>query len=172
MHYMTSRSPEVDDLVQQMMAAYAQDAVDAARTGFGIDLDFSPPSVERVEQILVQIYPSIRRGWIRRLLHIGISDDQLDTLCKMFGGYVGEVVRRHQGGRWAIIENPAGQGNVIALVNGDDKIFPPAKVFKRLVEGESDNVWFYFQVVTEAEIFGAQSQHEPSADGTDSGEHA
>lgn len=169
---MTIPSSEADDLKQQMMTAYPQDAVDAARSGFGIDLDFSPPSVERVEKILAQIYPSIRRGWIRRLLHIGISDDQLDTICKMFGGYVGEVVRRYRGGRWAIIESPTGQGNVIALVNGDDKIFPPAKVFKRLAEGESDNVWFYFQVVTEAEIFGAQSQHEPSPGGSDSGDHS
>lgn len=137
---MTSLSPEVDDLVQQMMAAYAQDAV------------------------------SIRRGWIRRLLRLGVSDDQLDTICRVFGGYVGEVIRRYRGGRWAIIDSPTGEGNVIALVNGDDKIFPPAKIFTRLVEGESDNVWYYFQVITEAEIFGARSRYERSTGVTGSDE--
>jgi hypothetical protein len=143
-----------DDLVQRMMESYAQSAVEAARSGFGVELDYSPASVERLEEILAQIQFSARRGWLRRLLRLGLSDEQLDALCKMFGGYLGEVIRRQHGGIWAIVESPAGD-NVIALQNGDNRIFPPAKVYKRLTQGEGDDVRLYFQVVTSTDLFGA-----------------
>lgn len=146
----TPASPEeVADLVRQMMEAYATDAVDAARANYRIELDYSPESIKTIEELLGKIYPQVRRGWFRKLFRIGLSEADTDTICKMFGGYIGEVVRRKRGGVWQIIQNPLGDENVIALVNGDDKIFPPSKVFKRLMNGEEDDVWFYFQVVTD-----------------------
>lgn len=36
---------------------------------------------------------------------------------------------------------------VISLRKGEQRIFPPAKVQKRLVNGSEDNVWFYYQVL-------------------------
>ena len=144
-----ARPEEVADLVRQMMEAYASDAVNAARNNFNIELDYSPESIKTIEDLLGRLYPAVRRGWFRRLLRLGLSDEQVDMICKMFGGYIGEVVRRQKGGEWAIITNPLGTENVIALVNGEEKIFPPSKVYKRLVNGEEDNVWHYFQVVTE-----------------------
>lgn len=140
---------EVSELVRQMMEAYATDAVDATRANYGIELDYSPESVKTVEELLAKISPQLRRSWFRRLFRIGLSEAAVDTICKMFGGYIGEVVRRKRGGVWQIVQNPIGDENVIALVNGDDKIFPPSKVFKRLVNGDEDDVWFYFQVVTD-----------------------
>lgn len=137
---------QVADLVRQMMEAYASDAVKAARNNFNVELDYSPESIKTLEDLLGRLYPAVRRGWFRQLFRIGMSDEQLDTICKMFGGYIGEVVRRR---KWAIVKNPLGTEKVIALVNGEEKIFPPSKVYKRLVNGEEDNVWHYFQVVTE-----------------------
>lgn len=145
----TASQEELDDLIRQMMEAYATDAVDAARANYGIELNYSPDSVKTVEELLGKIYPHVRRGRFRKFFRIGLSEADVDTICKMFGGYIGEVVRRQRGGVWQIIQNPLGDENVIALVNGDDKIFPPAKVFKRLMNGEEDDVWFYFQVVTD-----------------------
>jgi len=141
---------EIAHLVRQMMEAYAKDAVDAARANYNVELDYSPESIKIVEEVLGKVYPSVRRSWLHRLFRIGLGETDVDTICKMFGGYIGEVVRRKRGGAWQIIQNPVGDENVIALVNGDDKIFPPSKVFKRLMNGEEDNVWFYFQVVTDA----------------------
>ncbi|HYO78577.1 MAG TPA: hypothetical protein VE010_19110 [Thermoanaerobaculia bacterium] len=141
--------PEIDILVGQMMEAYASDAVDAARANFNIELDYSPASVKAVEELLGRVYPAVRRGWFRRFFRIGLSDGELETICKMFGGYIGEVVRRQKGGTWQLVQDPIGTENVIALVNGEGRIFPPSKVYKRLVNGAEDDVWFYFQVVTD-----------------------
>jgi hypothetical protein len=148
---MTTPPPPDDfaQLVRQMMEAYAADAVNLTRANFGIELDYSPGSVKAVEDLLDRIYPSVRRGWLRKLFRVGLSETEVDRICKMFGGYIGEVVRRKRGGEWQIIQNPLGDENVIALVRGDDTIFPPSKVFKRLTNGKEDDVWFYFLVVTD-----------------------
>jgi hypothetical protein len=68
-------------------------------------------------------------------------------MVKMWGGYVGEVIRRRWGGDWTT-ETAAQPGPVITLrVLGAD-IFPPAKVYKRIVNGSEDNVWHYYQILS------------------------
>jgi len=50
-----------------MVEAYAKDSVDAARTNYRIELDYSPESVKTVEELLGKICPQVRRGWFRKL---------------------------------------------------------------------------------------------------------
>jgi hypothetical protein len=135
------KPPTVDD----MMAAYALDAVDHARSRFGVELDFTPASIEHVEAILAKLHSSIPRG-LFRLVKRGPSEDTLDQLCKMYGGYVGEVFRSQRGGTWRYDREVLPGHLVIALANGDSRIFPPSKVRKRLDNGPEDNVWSYFRV--------------------------
>jgi hypothetical protein len=52
--------------VNDMMEAYALDAVDHAKQAFGRDLDFSPASVQQVEEILRSLFEA-RPGLLRRL---------------------------------------------------------------------------------------------------------
>jgi hypothetical protein len=131
-----------------MMAAYAQDAVDHAR-GLGITLDYSFESVARVEELLAQMYRLRTKGFFARLFSRGPSDDTLLTIAKMYGGYVGEVLRRARGGEWFLDEAVSPGQATIALRSGDQRIWPPSRVGKRLYNGPEDNVWQYFQVVSE-----------------------
>ncbi|HEX7828260.1 MAG TPA: hypothetical protein VF787_01330 [Thermoanaerobaculia bacterium] len=147
---------DTHDLIQQMMAAYADDAVSFARQVFSIELNSSPDSIQQVEFILDKLSRSVRRTWLKRLLRLGMSEEQTDTVAKMFGGYIGEIIRKDKGGIWQIIASPTGEGDVVALVNGEDKIFPPAKAYKRLVNGDEDNVWFYYQVLMSGEVYGSR----------------
>jgi hypothetical protein len=120
---------EAKPTVADMMAAYAQDAVDHAKASAGVTLDYSPDSVRHVEDVLEKAYEDVA------------------TLCKMYGGYIGEVVRRAGGGEWVIDTQIAPGQEVLSLRKGDAAVFPPAKVHKRLTNGAEDNVWFYFQVL-------------------------
>jgi hypothetical protein len=132
--------------VVDMMAAYAQDAVDHARQNFQTELDFSIESVRTVESILRQMYDAIPRG-ARRIFRRGPSEETLASLATMYGGYIGEVMRRRRGGEWVFdLEVMPGQP-VICLRREDDRVFPPARVYKRLTNGPEDDVWFYFQAV-------------------------
>jgi hypothetical protein len=151
-------SETANPTVNDMMAAYALDAVDHARSAFAVELDFSPASIQRVEAILAKLHSSIPRGLLR-LLKRGPSEDTVDQICKMYGGYIGEVFRRQRGGTWQFDQEVLPGHLVIALMNGDSRIFPPSKVRKRLENGSEDNVWSYFRVlIDESSPVSSQQQ--------------
>ncbi len=129
--------------INEMMAAYAEDAADFAKGKFGVDLDFSCESVEKVEEIASQLYQARPRGFLIKLFRSGPSDEEIEQVCKMLGGYIGEVYRRIKGGDWAVHPD----FNALGVQRGEAWIFPPAKVHKRLSNGAEDNLWSYFRVV-------------------------
>ena len=129
-----------------MMAAYAQDAVDHAKSS-GVALDYSPESVRGVEEVLERIYAAVPRGLVRRFFAKGPSAEDIWTMSKMYGGYVGEVIRTAAGGEWDIdTEIVAGQ-DTVCLRKGNDRVWPPSKVHKRLTAGPEDNIWVYSQLI-------------------------
>jgi len=132
--------------VADMMAAYAQDAVDHAKTAAGVTLDYSPDSIKHVEGVLETLYAATPRG-LSRIFRRGPTQEDVATMAKMYGGYIGEVVRRTAGGEWVLDTEIAAGETVISLRKGEQRIFPPAKVHKRLANGSEDNVWFYYQVL-------------------------
>lgn len=131
--------------INDMMSAYAEDAVDFARANFGIELDFSTASVEHVESIADRLYQSRPKGFLSKIFRKGPSDEEIQQLCKMLGGYVGEIYRRVKGGDWAINQ----EFQAIGVLVGESWVFPPAKVHKRLMNGPEDNLLSYFRVISE-----------------------
>ena len=71
-------------------------------------------------------------------------------VAKMYGGYVGEVFRKSGGGEWFLDEEIMPGLAIPGLQKEDHRIWPPAKVGKRLTNGPEDNVWHYFQIVAPA----------------------
>lgn len=128
-----------------MMSAYAEDAVDFARQKFDASLDYSQASVEHVESIANQLFQARPKGIFGRLFKKGPSEEEIQIVCKMLGGYIGEVLRRSKGGEWAINQ----EFSAIGIQCGELWVFPPAKVHKRLTNGSEDNLWSYFRVVLE-----------------------
>jgi hypothetical protein len=126
-----------------MTSAYALDAVDHAKSSANVELDFSEASVDHVEAILTELHDALPKGFIARLFGRGPSNDDILTMSKMYGSYVGEVLRRTHGGEWALID---GQ---VTLTHGEGRIWPIAKVFKRITNGSEDNVAVYYKVLVE-----------------------
>ena len=128
-----------------MMSAYAADAVDFARQRFSVSLDYSHASVEQVESIAEKLFQAQPKGFIGKLFKKAPSEQELQTVCKMLGGYIGEVLRRSKGGEWALNQ----EFSAIGIQSGESWLFPPAKVHKRLTNGSEDNLWSYFRMVLE-----------------------
>src|SRR4051812_27722227 len=82
-------APMMQDLAEQ-----------AARLGreFKINLDYSEGSLEEVERLLARFHDEISSS----------GAGKLDEMSKIWGGYLGEVVRRRFGGEWSIEKYPAG----------------------------------------------------------------
>lgn len=129
--------------INDVMEAYARDAVDFAKARFDVTLDFTAASISNVESIADRLYRSKPRGVLGKLFGRGPSEQDVDAMCKMLGGYVGEVLRREKGGEWGINEDLQAYG----VRFGETWVFPPAKVHKRLTNGSEDNIEFYFRVL-------------------------
>jgi hypothetical protein len=129
---------ETHDSVNAMADAYAQKAVRSARE-LNAQLDFSENSLMELESILGRL---AQQGYpIKR------PSDELTEVCKTWGSYLGEVVRRRFGGEWSIETYPGKQFATLTLTIAGNKLFPSMKVHRRLTEGEKDNVWSFYKMV-------------------------
>ena len=129
---------ETHDSVSDMAGAYAEQAVLIARE-FNTKLDYSENSLMELEAIVAQLALELPAG--------GAPGDELTEMCKMWGSYFGEVVRRRFGGDWSIDTYPGKQFATLTLTVAGNKLFPSMKVHRRLTEGESDNLWTFYKMV-------------------------
>src|SRR5215472_16811966 len=125
---------ETHESVTAMAGAYAEQAVQKARE-FNTQLDYSENSLMEVEVILAQLARQAPEG------------DAIGESCKMWGSYLGEVVRMRFGGEWSIETYPGKQFATLTLSVGGNKLFPTMKVHRRLIEGEGENVWEFYRMV-------------------------
>jgi hypothetical protein len=128
--------------VTDMMRAYAEDAIDLAKQ-MNVELNFSEESLCKLDQILEQYHNSIPRG-LKKLISKGPSEEQITQMAKVWGGYLGETIIKQFGGEWIMSST---FDNAIAVKIGDSEIYPPAKIYKRIINGPEDNVDIYFKVL-------------------------
>jgi hypothetical protein len=126
------------DSVATMAGAYAEKAVLIARD-FQANLDYSENSLMEVETILAQLS--------QELPGARPADQDVTEICKMWGSYFGEVVRRRFGGEWGIETYPGKQFATLTLTVGGGKLFPSMKIHRRLTEGDGDNLWSFYKMV-------------------------
>ena len=127
---------ETHESVTAMAGAYAEQAVQKARE-FNTQLDYSENSLMEVEGILAELARQALEG------------DAAGEICKMWGSYLGEVVRRRFGGEWSVETYPGKQFATLTLSIGGNKLFPTMKVHRRLTQGEDDNVWSFYKMIKE-----------------------
>lgn len=131
--------------VGDMMKAYSEDAVELAEK-MGKKLDFSEDSLKKVEDILDMYYKDIPKGIIKRMFKKCPTQEEIIQMAKVWGGYIGEVMRQNFGGEWTS-EDLFGEKNLIILTVGETKVFPVAKAYKRIVNGKEDDIYFYYKVL-------------------------
>jgi len=118
-----------------MMEGYAQAAVDSARKDFRHTLDFSAESVDALDEILVMVGES--------------PDRDLDFEVRLWGSYLGELIRRRYAGSWEMTQYPGGTVAVPAVNVRGSRLFPLVKVYRRLTAGEEEDLRSFYNMVTE-----------------------
>ncbi len=119
--------------IGEMMEHYAREAVSLAHEDH-INLDYSEGSLRQVEELFDRF-------------DLKGKDAEIDTLCRLWGGYLGEVVRRHWGGEWTIEKYPAGDFLVVTLNVNGSKIYPAMKIDRRLSKGKSEDVCLFYEML-------------------------
>jgi hypothetical protein len=100
----------------------------------GVALDYTPGSIDCLEQYLSELHDYLRGPECRW------TDRERWSAALAFGAYVGEVLRRAAGGEW----KPDTLGDP-ELVVGPVTMRPPQKVLKRLTNGLEDHLGHYFR---------------------------
>lgn len=118
-----------------MMEGYAQAAGERARTEFRHKLDFSSESIDNMDEILVLVSES--------------PELDLDFEVRLWGSYLGEVLRRRYAGTWELTPYPGGGVAVPAVEVRGSRLFPLMKVYRRLTAGEEEDLRSFYAMVTE-----------------------
>jgi len=118
-----------------MMESYARAAADLGHERFGQNLDFTSGSIDALDEILVLVGES--------------PDLDLDFEVRLWGSYLGEVLRRRYAGIWEMTPYPGGAVAVPAIEVRGSRLFPLVKVYRRLTMGEEEDLRSFYCMVTE-----------------------
>jgi hypothetical protein len=118
-----------------MMEGYARAAAELGRDQFAQKLDFSSDSIDGLDEVLVRVGES--------------PELDLDFEVRLWGSYLGEVLRRRYAGVWEMTQYPGGMSAVPAVDVRGSRVFPLMKVYKRLTEGEEEDLRTFYAMVTE-----------------------
>ena len=118
-----------------MMEGYARAAADWGRIQFGQKLDFTSESIDGLDEILVMVGES--------------PELDVDFEVRLWGSYLGEVLRRRYAGAWEMTQYPGGVAAVPAVDLRGSRLFPLMKVYRRLTEGDEEDLRAFYSMVTE-----------------------
>jgi len=118
-----------------MMEAYAAAAVTLAREIFHQRLDYNSESLVAFEAVLSELAEK--------------SDLDYDYEVKVWGSYLGEVLRRRYAGGWEMTQYPGGVAAVPAVEVRGSRLFPLMKVYRRITMGDAESIAAFFDMVTE-----------------------
>ncbi len=118
-----------------MMEGYARAAAELGRDQFAQKLDFSAESIDGLDEVLVRVGES--------------PELDLDFEVRLWGSYLGEVLRRRYAGVWEMTQYPGGMAAVPAIDVRGSRVFPLMKVFRRLTEGDEEDLRTFYAMVTE-----------------------
>jgi len=118
-----------------MMEAYAVAAVTVAHEQFRQRLDYNAESMVAFEAVLSEL---AEKGEL-----------DYDFEVRLWGSYLGEVLRRRYTGRWEMTQYPGGVAAVPAVEVRGSRLFPLMKVYRRITMGDAESIAAFFDMVTE-----------------------
>jgi hypothetical protein len=118
-----------------MMEGYARGAAGLAKSQYRQELDFSAESINALDEILVLVGED--------------PEIDLDYESRLWGSYLGEVLRRRYAGSWEMTQYPGGVVAVPAIDVRGSRLFPLMKVYRRLTMGDEEDLGSFYNMVTE-----------------------
>jgi hypothetical protein len=118
-----------------MMEGYARAAAELGGSEFHQKLDFTSESIDGLDEILVMVGES--------------PELDLDFEVRLWGSYLGEVLRRRYAGTWEMTQYPGGMVAVPAIEVRASRLFPLMKVYRRLTLGDEEDLRAFYTMVTE-----------------------
>ena len=130
---LAAKAKKAMDNIDSHYTSMASLAVKRAKERFQTLLDYTPESIEKVEEILDRIY--------RQNLDSPFGKHRLEVECDTWGGYIGEVIKRVRPGKWMFTSKESGPGSrPFVYSDGSGESFPLSWIHKRLTKGVEESV--------------------------------
>jgi hypothetical protein len=118
----------------------ATEAVKDAKENNQVALDYTPDSIQHVENILGHLHDKYIKN---------PSSVSANGLALAYGAYIGEVIRRSEvDAKWER-DDPVGGEKSYPITWGGGHSYPMAWCYHRIVNGPEDNVWIKYRVLKE-----------------------
>ncbi len=117
------------------MDGYARAAADLGKNQFSRSSTLPRNRLTALDEILVLVGES--------------PELDLDFEVRLWGSYLGEVLRRRYAGSWEMTQYPGGAAAVPAVEVRGSRLFPLMKVYRRLTIGSEEDLRAFFAMVTE-----------------------
>lgn len=117
------------------MEGYAKAAAETARSDYRQSLDFSAESIDVLDELIVMVGES--------------PEHDVDFEVRLWGSYLGEIIRQRYNGAWEMTQYPGGTVAVPAVNVRGSRLFPLMKVYRRLTSGEEEDLRSFYDMVTE-----------------------
>jgi hypothetical protein len=134
--------------VGEQLSRLADEAVRDAKTN-GVNLDYSTGSIKEVEGLL---------GKIHERYSTSPSSVDVRSFAISYGAYIGEAIRRNDpickddpDCRWERDHKLGGPISYPLHWQGSDS-FPTAWCFRRITDGDGDNVWIKYTVLRDRKL--------------------
>jgi hypothetical protein len=116
----------------EMMVYFATDATKWVKKDRGIDLDYSLDSIKIIDEELLRVSKEIDK-----------ANPQRGTfgLCLGYGSYVGEVLRRRNGGSWGVDHSNAGPPSYPLTAGSNTVMFPVDWCWQRLTRSNAESLF-------------------------------
>ena len=119
-------------------ALLSAEQISRALSQSGYKADFSLESLKQVDQFFEE---QVANGQPKPG---GLLSQQLGARLFAIGAYVGEVIRRQNGGEWQSDDNdPQAEINIAVRLQTGVILWPVQRVMKRFKNGAEDGIWIY-----------------------------
>jgi hypothetical protein len=129
------------DELEAAVKGLACDAVDAVKD-VGLVLDYTPGSISTLEKFCGMAYKRYKTGIFKPKIAPEKRENALESISFTCGAYLGEIIRPQINASWIIDEE---QDGAWALKTVKGSTFPIRKVWKRITDGDGENLEFYYQ---------------------------
>ena len=106
---------------------------------FGVRLDWTDGSIEKIEQLLGYLHQQSQKD--------KPTEAQTFAFAKGFGSYIGEVYRRNHGAEWGVVTLGDQEFPGLRTSGSGLEFWPWGRAQQRILEGPSNNIWHYYQML-------------------------
>jgi hypothetical protein len=117
---------------EEMMKHFAAEAAQWVKQDKGVEPNYSFDSIKLIEEQLAQLSKTVDKANPQR----GMRGQAM-----AYGAYIGEVIRRKDGGSWSVDHSNGGEHSYPLTTKSNVVIFPVMWSWNRIINGEEDNVY-------------------------------